>query len=133
VLPDLRIDQLPEMRFEALVRPFLVRAHQARMARHIGGEDPTGTSLIAGVQGCSAAPNTAVHLNGTVADETSATGSSRSDSGVQAPHASQAKGGLTEGALWASRPDRGIRFAHDSLVEGDGFEPSVPRVVCMAI
>src|ERR1700676_1011653 len=23
-------------------------------------------------------------------------------------------------------PDRGIRFAHDSPVEGDGFEPSVP-------
>jgi hypothetical protein len=25
------------------------------------------------------------------------------------------------------RPDRGIRFAHDSLVEREGFEPSVPR------
>ena len=39
VLLDLRIDQLPEMRLEALVRAFLVRAHQARIARHIGGED----------------------------------------------------------------------------------------------
>jgi hypothetical protein len=25
------------------------------------------------------------------------------------------------------RPNRGIRFAHDSLVEGDGLEPSVPH------
>jgi hypothetical protein len=32
-----------------------------------------------------------------------------------------------EGAPLASRADRGIRFAHDSLVEGGGFEPSVPR------
>jgi hypothetical protein len=28
VLPDLRIDQFAEMRFEPLVRPLLVRAHQ---------------------------------------------------------------------------------------------------------
>src|SRR5271155_2687050 len=39
VLPDLRIDQLRDMRPEALVRACLVRAHQARVARHIGGED----------------------------------------------------------------------------------------------
>jgi len=25
------------------------------------------------------------------------------------------------------RPDRGIRFAHDSPLEGGGFEPSIPR------
>ena len=39
VLLDLRIDQLPEMRLEAFVRAFLIRTHQARIARHIGGED----------------------------------------------------------------------------------------------
>jgi hypothetical protein len=39
VFPDLRIDQLPEMRLEAFVRPFLVRPHQARIAGHIGGKD----------------------------------------------------------------------------------------------
>jgi hypothetical protein len=33
------IDQLPEMRSEALVRAFLVRAHEMQVARHIGGED----------------------------------------------------------------------------------------------
>jgi hypothetical protein len=27
------------MRFEAFVRSFLIRAHQARVSRHIGGED----------------------------------------------------------------------------------------------
>ena len=31
VLRDLRVDQLPEMRFEPLVRPFFIRAHQARV------------------------------------------------------------------------------------------------------
>ncbi len=39
MLADLRVDELAEMRLEALVRAFLVRAHQARVARHIGGED----------------------------------------------------------------------------------------------
>jgi len=39
VLLDLRLDQLPEMRPEALVRAFLVHAHQARVARDIGGEN----------------------------------------------------------------------------------------------
>jgi hypothetical protein len=39
VFPDLRLDQLPEMRFQAFVRPLLIRAHQARVAGHVGGED----------------------------------------------------------------------------------------------
>jgi hypothetical protein len=39
VLLDFRIDQLAQMRPEALVRAFLVRAHQPRVARHIGGKD----------------------------------------------------------------------------------------------
>ena len=34
---------------------------------------------------------------------------------------------MPEGAPLASRADRGIRFAHDSLVERDGFELPVPR------
>ena len=38
-LLDLRLDQLTEMRLEALVRAVLVHAHQPRVARHIGGED----------------------------------------------------------------------------------------------
>jgi hypothetical protein len=39
VLPDLRLNQLPEVRLEALVRPLLIRAHQTRIPRRIGGED----------------------------------------------------------------------------------------------
>ena len=39
MLADLRVDELAAMRLEAFVRAFLVRAHQARIARHIGGED----------------------------------------------------------------------------------------------
>jgi hypothetical protein len=37
VLLDLRTDQLREMRLEPLVRPLLIRPHQARIPRHIGG------------------------------------------------------------------------------------------------
>jgi hypothetical protein len=39
MLLDLRIDQLPKMRLEAFVSPFLVHPHQARIARHIGSKD----------------------------------------------------------------------------------------------
>jgi len=39
VLFDFRIDQIAEMRPEAFVRAFLVGPHQARVPRHIGGED----------------------------------------------------------------------------------------------
>jgi hypothetical protein len=45
VLPDLRIDQLPEMRLEAFVRTFLVRAHEARIARYIGGKNRGKTAF----------------------------------------------------------------------------------------
>ena len=39
VLGDLRVDQLAAERFEPFERAFLVRPHQPRIARHIGGED----------------------------------------------------------------------------------------------
>jgi hypothetical protein len=39
MLADLRVDELAAMRLETFVRAFLIRAHQARIARHIGGED----------------------------------------------------------------------------------------------
>ena len=45
VLPDLWIDELAAMRLEALQRPFLVRAHQPRVACHIGGEDRGETAF----------------------------------------------------------------------------------------
>jgi hypothetical protein len=38
-LRDLRIDQLAAMRLEALEGAFLIRAHQARIAHYVGGED----------------------------------------------------------------------------------------------
>jgi len=37
VLTDLRVDELAAMRLEALVRAFLIGAHQARVTRHISG------------------------------------------------------------------------------------------------
>ena len=39
MLTDLRIDHFVQMRLEAFVRAFLIRAHQARIPHHIGGED----------------------------------------------------------------------------------------------
>jgi hypothetical protein len=39
VLADLRLNQLAKMRFEPLVRPLLIRPHQARITGHVGGED----------------------------------------------------------------------------------------------
>jgi hypothetical protein len=36
---DLQVDQLAAMGLELLVRPFLVCAHQPRVAGHIGGQD----------------------------------------------------------------------------------------------
>ena len=39
VVLDLRIDQFPEVGLESFVGPFLIRPHQARVPRHIGGED----------------------------------------------------------------------------------------------
>jgi hypothetical protein len=37
VLADLRLNQLPKVRLEPLMRPFLIRPHQARIPRHVGG------------------------------------------------------------------------------------------------
>ena len=45
MLPDLRIEHFAQMRLEAFVGAFLVGAHQARIAHHIGGEDRGQTSL----------------------------------------------------------------------------------------
>ena len=39
MLADLRVDEFAAMRLEALMRAFLIRAHQARIASYIGGED----------------------------------------------------------------------------------------------
>ena len=39
------IDREPEMPLEAFVRPLLVRAHQPRVAGHIGGEDRGETAF----------------------------------------------------------------------------------------
>src|SRR5215472_6730819 len=39
VFPKARIHQLPEVSLEAFVRPLLVRLHQARIARHVSGQD----------------------------------------------------------------------------------------------
>ena len=36
---DLRLNKLPKMRFQALVRPLFVRAHQPRVPGYVGGED----------------------------------------------------------------------------------------------
>lgn len=36
---DPRLDKLAEVRLEPPVRPFFVRTHQARVPRHIGGQD----------------------------------------------------------------------------------------------
>ena len=39
MLGDLRVDQLSEMRFEPLMRPFLIDAHKPGIPGYIGGED----------------------------------------------------------------------------------------------
>jgi hypothetical protein len=45
LLLDLRVDQFPAMRLEAFERAFLVRSHQPRVARHIGGQDRGETAF----------------------------------------------------------------------------------------
>ena len=47
VLLDLRIDKLPQMRLEAFVRALLVRAHQPRIPRDIGGQYCGETARLA--------------------------------------------------------------------------------------
>jgi hypothetical protein len=49
VLGDLRIEELMAQRFEAFERAFLVRPHQPRIPRHIGGEDRGETAGLAHV------------------------------------------------------------------------------------
>ena len=49
VLGDLRIDELAPQRLEAFERAFLVRAHQPRIARDIGGEYRSETAGLAHV------------------------------------------------------------------------------------
>ena len=39
MLGDLRIEKLAAQRFQAFERAFLVRPHQPRIPRHIGGEN----------------------------------------------------------------------------------------------
>src|SRR5216684_238059 len=39
VLGDFRIEELAAQRFEAFECPFLIRPHEPRIPRHIGGED----------------------------------------------------------------------------------------------
>jgi len=47
VLLDLRIDHFPKVGLEPFVRPLLILAHQARVARHISGEDRGETAGLA--------------------------------------------------------------------------------------
>jgi hypothetical protein len=47
VLGDLRLDKVPEVSFQTLVRALLVGAHQGRIAGHVGGEDCGETVLDA--------------------------------------------------------------------------------------
>ena len=54
VLGDLRIDELAAQRFEAFERAFLVRPHQPRIPRHIGGEDRGETAGLAHPSGTPA-------------------------------------------------------------------------------
>ena len=39
MLGDFRIEELAAQRFEAFERALLVRSHQPRIPRHVGGED----------------------------------------------------------------------------------------------
>src|SRR5215472_4759914 len=47
VLFDLRLNKLPEVDFEPLMRPLLICTHQPRIARHVGGEDRGETAGLA--------------------------------------------------------------------------------------
>jgi hypothetical protein len=63
MLADLRIEQFAQMRLEALVRAFLIGAHQTRIARHIGGED-RGKAAGRGRRGhCSSGANSRSEFN----------------------------------------------------------------------
>jgi hypothetical protein len=63
VLADLRIDPFDEMRLEALVGAFLIGAHQARIAHHIGGEDRGKTAGSGRGGHCSGGSNSRAEFN----------------------------------------------------------------------
>ena len=44
MLPDLRVDELATMRLQAVEGALLIRSHQPRITRHIGGEDRRKTA-----------------------------------------------------------------------------------------
>jgi len=56
MLLDIWIDELPNMRSEASVSPFLIRAHEQTVACHIGGEN-TGQPAFDAFRGQSGASN----------------------------------------------------------------------------
>jgi len=56
VLFDLRIDQLAKKYLEVLLRPLLVRFHEARVAHHIGGKNG-GQPAFDASRGQGALPN----------------------------------------------------------------------------
>jgi hypothetical protein len=39
MLPDFRVDEIAAVRLQAVEGAFLIRSHQPRITRHIGGED----------------------------------------------------------------------------------------------
>jgi len=61
VLGDLRIEELAAQCLEAFERAFLVRPHQTRVARHIGGED-RGKAAGSG-HGCGGPPYFRISLS----------------------------------------------------------------------
>jgi len=68
MLSDFRVDQLTAMRFEAIERAFLVRAHQSRVGGHIGGEDRGKTALDGLLHGPPVAPTIAQRKSGRDSD-----------------------------------------------------------------
>src|SRR6516164_1283016 len=61
VLPDLRIDQLPEMGLEPFVGPLLIRPHQPRIPGDISGEDCGETSGDGHFPGEARPPEADIH------------------------------------------------------------------------
>ena len=54
VFGNFGVDQLLEVGFQPLVRAFFIRAHQARVAHHIGSKDRGKTAGLAHVSGIPA-------------------------------------------------------------------------------
>jgi len=93
VLGDLRIDELTTQRLEAFERAFLVRPHQPRIARHIGGED-RGEATFDASWPCG------LHGASPVGNDPTPTG---------------APGALSKGAASLLRARRPIRLTKDQL------------------